>query len=462
MFSANTYKSRREILAKNISSGICLFIGHKEVPMNATANTYHFRQDSSFLYYFGLDKSDLNAAVDADSGESILFGDERSVEEAVWMGDELPLKKSAGAVGVEKVTPSSEFKDYVEKIIKSGRKIHILPQYNLESKLTLSLVTGIFIAQIDKYYSSEFIDAVVKQRSIKTDEEISEIEKALDISYEMYEASMSRTKPGLYEREICGMVNGIASAKGAGNSFTTILSVHGEILHNHHYDNLMEDGDLVLMDSGAESTMRYASDITRTFPVNGKFTTKQKDIYNIVLNSQIAAIDMIKNGVKYKDVHLKSSKVLAEGLTSVGLMKGNPSDAVEAGAHALFFPHGLGHMLGLDVHDMEALGENFVGYDKTTERSSQFGLGYLRLAKELKTGFVLTVEPGIYFIPQLFEKWKTENKHREFIDYDKFNDYLDFGGIRIEDDILVTDTGSKILGKPIPKTVEEVESACTK
>jgi Xaa-Pro aminopeptidase len=322
---------------------------------------------------------------------------------------------------------------------------------------------GINPTQVNAQSSQNLIRAVVQQRSIKSDEEVAEIEKALDISYLMNTLAMRASDVGILEREVYGAVEGLALAGGNGVSFPIIFSTHGETLHNHHHENIMHDGDLVLLDSGAESLLHYASDITRTFPVNGKFTQRQKDTYNIVLAAETTAIEAIKPNISYKEIHLNSAKVITNGLKDLGLMKGNVDDAVNEGAHALFFPHGLGHMLGLDVHDMEGLGEGFVGYDKETQRSDQFGLAYLRLAKKLHTGFVITVEPGIYFIPQLFKNWKSENKHADFINYDKVEEYLDFGGIRIEDDVLVTEDSNRVLGKsPIPKTVEDVEQACGK
>jgi Xaa-Pro aminopeptidase len=320
---------------------------------------------------------------------------------------------------------------------------------------------GLKSFDIDNHRSEKFTKAVIEQRSIKSDDELREIEYAIDISYEMNTTAMKLTNPGLKEREIYGMLNGIANSMGRGVSFPVICSIHGETLHNHHYENTMKDGDLLLIDSGAESLLHYASDITRTFPVNGKFTYEQKDIYNIVLASQLKAIDSIKPGVKFKEVHLTAAEVIAEGLRDIGLMRGNPKEAVKQGAHALFFPHGLGHALGLDVHDLEGLGENFVGYDKDTQRSEQFGLSALRFGKELQPGYVLTVEPGIYFIPELIEMWKAENKLADYINYDNVEKYKNFGGIRIEDDIVVTESSCRVLGNnPIPKQVEDVEAAC--
>jgi Xaa-Pro aminopeptidase len=314
---------------------------------------------------------------------------------------------------------------------------------------------------VNESASKKLSQAVIKQRSIKDVEEVNQIEDALDISYEMNTLAMKMTRPGIREREIFGMVEGITLSKGHGISFPIIFSVKGEILHNHDHENIMRKGDLALLDSGAESLLHYASDITRTFPVSGKFTERQKDIYNIVLSSQLRAIGLASPGKKFKDIHLETAKVIADGLKSLGLMKGNTEDAVSNGAHALFFPHGLGHMLGLDVHDMEGLGENLVGYDEKISRSDQFGLAYLRLAKELQPGFVVTIEPGVYFIPPLIEKWKSVNKFADFIDYNKVDKYLDFGGIRIEDDILITENGYRVLGRQtIPKTLEDVEKTC--
>jgi Xaa-Pro dipeptidase len=304
------------------------------------------------------------------------------------------------------------------------------------------------------------VKAVIAQRSIKTPEEVEQIVRALNTSFMMNTFAMKQTKPGLYEKDIYGALEGIALSQGSGVSFPMIFSIRGETLHNEKHENLMKEGDLALLDSGAESPLHYASDITRTFPVNGKFTDKQKDIYNVVLNSQLESINLMNEGIPFRDCHLKAASVIAGGLKDVGLMKGDVNDAVQNGAHALFFPHGLGHMMGLDVHDMEPLGENNVGYNEEFKRSDQFGLAYLRMAKKLEPGFVMTVEPGIYFIPQLISEWKSKNKHAEFINYDKVDEYLDFGGIRIEDDVLITNEGPLVLGKPIPKTIDEVEDTC--
>ncbi len=462
MFEPRIYSSRREELKKSVGSGIILFPGNKNSPRNFASMPYPFRQDSSFLYYFGLDFPDLFGVIDADNGDEIIFGDDRTVDDVVWMGPEPPLAERAAEAGVNNTQPLSELNDLINKAISEHRKVHFLPQYRSDNMIFLSDITGIKAKYLNKYVSETLIKSVVSQRSVKIKEEIEEIEKALEISFEMYFLAMRLTKPGIFEKDIARSIEGIANLKGAGTSFGTIFSVHGEILHNEYYENIMKEGDIALLDSGAETEMHYASDITRVIPVSGKFSERQKDIYNIVLDSQLKAIEMIKEGVRFKDVHVKASKVIASGLKEIGLMKGNVDDAVENGAHALFFPHGLGHMMGLDVHDMESFGEDYVGYDDKVKRSNQFGLAYLRLGKELKSGYVVTVEPGIYFIPALIDQWKNENKHADFINYDKLEEYRDFGGIRIEDDILVEKEGAKVLGKPIPKTVEEVELVCGK
>ena len=463
MFSPETYINRRNELKKIMQKGLLFFPGATETPMNYGGNTYKFRQDSSFLYYFGIDAPDLAAVIDVDNDREIIFGSNREIDDIVWMGPEKSIADKASEVGVNETKSFSELKNALQSHKQVGQAVHFLPQHQAEIMIRFDEWLKISPRVVNSNSSKDLIRAVVKQRSIKSEEEIAEIESALDISYLMNTLAMRASGVGVLEREVFGAVEGLALGMGNGVSFPIIFSVHGETLHNHHHENIMQDGDLVILDSGAESKLHYASDITRTFPANGIFSARQKDIYNVVLDAQMTAINAIKANVSYKDIHIESAKVIAAGLKESGLMKGNIEDAVSEGAHALFYPHGLGHMLGLDVHDMEGLGEGFVGYDETTERSEQFGLAYLRLAKKLKSGFVITVEPGIYFIPQLFKNWKSENKLSEFINYDKVEDYLDFGGIRIEDDVLVTEEGGQVLGKtPIPKTVDEVERACGK
>ncbi len=427
--------------------------------MNYAANTYHFRQDSSFLYFFGLDSPGLAGLIDVDSNRDILFGDDIGLEDIIWMGFLPSLKERAGKVGVAEVMASDKLGEVVGEALKQGRKVHYLPTYKKDTQARLAGLLGIDMAAVKPGASEELIKAVVVQRSVKSAAEVAEIESALRVTRQMYLSAMKKTRPGLFERDISGMIEGIAWTGGGAPAFPIILTVNGQILHNHYHGNRMERGRLLVIDAGAESELHYASDITRTIPVSGKFTSKQKDIYQIVLKTQEDAIKAMKPGVPFRKIHLGAALTVASGLKDLGLMKGEPGDAVNQGAHALFFPHGLGHMLGLDVHDMENLGETYVGYDESFKRSSQFGLAYLRLAKDLKPGYVLTVEPGIYFIPALIDTWKKEKKHTGFINYAKIEEYKDFGGVRVEDNVLVTGSGSRVLGQKIPKTPAEIEKA---
>ena len=457
MFDAKTYAARRDLLRKNVKDGLILLPGNGESAMNYPANPYPFRQDSTFLYFFGIDKPDFAGVIDVDENKDYIFGTDFTIDDIIWMGPQPSVKELAAAVGVQHTGAPAEMKEMIDKAAAAGRTIHFLPPYRAETQVQLAGLLNISNEQAKQDFSLELIKAVVKLREIKSDQEVAEIEKALAVSSDMYAAIMSMAKPGVYEREITGKIEGIVGSYGGLISFPVILSIHGETLHNHHHGNKMEKHDLVVADSGAESPNHYASDITRTFPVGGAFTPEQRDVYQVVLDSQMTAIEAIEPGKMYKDVHLQTAAVIARGLKDMKLMKGDTEAAVKEGAHALFFPHGLGHMMGLDVHDMENLGENHVGYDDSVERSSQFGLAYLRLAKELKPGFVLTVEPGVYFIPALIDQWKAENKFSQFIDYDMVEKFKTFGGIRIEDDVLVTQDSHRVLGKPIPKTVEEIE-----
>ena len=460
MFDADIYIKRRNILKDQIKSGVILFPGNDESPMNYPANTLHFRQDSSFLYYFGLDFPGLAAIIDIDNDEEIIFGYDYTVDDIVWMGPQETMAEKVKRIGVMKTEAPEKIEEKIKKVLASGRRVHYLPQYRGESIIHVADWTGCHHSEVNKKTSNELIEAVVAQRSFKSDLEIAEIEKALEISYDMNTLAMKLSKPGIYEKEVAGAVEGIVLSHGSFTSFPVIFTVHGEVLHGHSHENLMEDGNLLVLDSGAESPLHYASDITRTFPVSGKFTDLQRDVYNVVLSSQIGAIEKMAPGVSFKEVHLTAAKIIASGMQELGFMKGDVDEAVAAGAHALFFPHGLGHQMGLDVHDMEGLGENYVGYDDKTKRSDQFGLAYLRFGKELQPGLVMTVEPGIYFMPELTAQWKEQKKHTDFINYEKVEKAMGFGGIRIEDDVLVTKNGFRILGKSIPKTVEEVEAAC--
>ena len=461
MFSASTYIERRKKLKEIVKTGLIFLPGNGDSPINYKDNMYQFRQDSTFLYYFGLDKENLAAIIDVDKDQEFIFGDDRAIEDIVWMGFEEPLVESAKKVGVENTAPFGNLGTVLKSANEKAQKIHWLPQYRADLKIKFEDWLGVHHSKINEEASLELIKAVISQREIKTAEELKEIELALDLSYEMYETAMKLSREGLYEREVWGVTAGIAMKWGGFSSFPIIFSQDGQTLHNHHHHNMMKNGRLLILDSGAESPLHYASDITRTFPVSGKFTDKQKDIYETVLAAELKGIESIKPGKTYKECHLDACKVIAEGLKNIGLMKGNVDDAVAAGAHALFMPHGLGHHMGLDVHDCEGLGEKYIGYDENHKRSDQFGLAYLRMGKQLKPGHVITVEPGCYFIPQLIDNWKTEKKHTEFINYDKLESYRDFGGVRIEDDVVVTESSHRVLGnKPIPKTVKDVEAAC--
>lgn len=458
LFEQEVYIRRRQALKKSLSKGLLLFPGNNESPMNYRANAYHFRQDSNFLYFVGIDTPGLAFVMDLNNGEEILYGDELSLDDIIWMGELPSLKELAARVGISEVRPYANLSEDLGKAMNPGRQISILPPYRGEHLVSLSGLLRISPEKVQSFVSEEFIMAVVALREIKDEQEVLQIEYALDVAWRMHTTMMKMAFPGTWEREIAGMIEGIALANGGPVSFPVILSMNGQTLHNHDHSTLLSEGRLLVCDAGAESPLHYASDITRTVPVGGKFNSRQKEIYEIVLRANMGSIQNVKPGILNRDLHLGAAHIIADGLKALGLMKGDVHEAVAAGAHALFFPHGLGHMLGLDVHDMESLGEKYVGYRKGLERSNQFGLAYLRLAKELKPGFVFTIEPGIYFIPALYEKWRSEGLHKEFIDYDKVLPYMDLGGIRIEDDILVTPEGGRVLGKPIPKTIEEISN----
>jgi Xaa-Pro aminopeptidase len=458
MFETKTYVNRRKKLRESLKDGIVLIMGNVDVPMNYPANTYHFRQDSNFLYFFGIDHQAMAGILDIDNQVDYLFGDDVSLDDIICMGPQPLVKDKANRVGVPNSMPFGELAEFLKNARDKGRKIHFLPPYRAENKILMEKLLGIPMDKLKVEASVELIKAVVALREIKEPEEIAEIEKAIETGYKMHTTAMKMAKPGVYEREIAGVVEGIALSGGGSLSFPIILSKHGETLHNHDHSNKLEAGDLLLVDTGCETPMRYASDHTRTVPVGGKFSQRQREIYEIVLEANVKAIEAIKPGVTFKSIHMLAIKTIGEGLKKLGLMKGNIDHAIEQAATALFMPHGLGHMMGMDVHDMEDLGENYVGYDDEVKRSDLFGTAYLRLGKRLKPGFVLTVEPGIYFIPALIEKWEQEGKFTEFINYDKVKEYIGFGGIRIEDDVLVTEDGYRILGPAIPKTVADIES----
>lgn len=460
MFSKETYTKRRELLRERVSrGGIILLPGNSEAPRNYPDNGYHFRQDSSFLYFFGIKQPDLVGMLDIDSGEDWLFGDDLSLDDIIWTGPQPTISDLGAKCGVTRTASLAALQEMLTLAIRKGRHIHFLPPYRADNKLKLSRWLGISPDAVADRISVELAIAIVSLRDKKSEEEIREIEDACEIGYRMHTAAMRMCRPGVCERDIAGAIEGISLEMGEGVSFHSIVTQHGETLHNHSHNGILEDGRMLLVDAGAENLMNYCSDFTRTYPVNGKFSPMQRDIYNIVLAANTRAFEMARPEILYRDVHFGAVRVILEGLKELGLVRGNIDDAIAKGAHALFMPHGLGHMMGIDVHDMEDIGEEYVGYDLETERSAQLGVSCLRMARRLKPGMVMTDEPGIYFIPAYIAKWKAEGLNKEFINFDKLEPYMNFGGIRIEDDLLITETGNRILGKRrIPVTVEEIET----
>ena len=457
MFESQVYLNRRARLRKLMGGGLILLPGNVDAAFNYPANPYHFRQDSTFLYYFGLDHAGLAGVIDLDSGEDWIFGDDVDMDDIIWMGVLPSIADLSAKVGVTHTATYSDLDKIIGKAIGQGREIHFTPPYRGETMLELERLVKIPAAGLKTKASGSLIKAVVAQRSIKDPYEIIEIEKAIDTAYLMHTTAMKMAMPGVWEQEIAGTIEGIALAHGGPVSFPVILSMNGQTLHNHDHSGILEPGRMLVVDAGCESLLHYASDLTRTVPVGLKFSSRQKAVYEAVLLANTKAIEAIKPGILYKDVHLLAAGVMVNALKEIGLMKGSTDEAVAAGAHALFFPHGLGHMMGLDVHDMENLGQVYVGYDEEIQPASQFGLAFLRLGRRLEPGFVLTVEPGCYFIPALIDQWKAEGQHTAFINYAEVEKYKDFGGIRIEDDVLVTETGYRVLGRAVPKTVGEIE-----
>ena len=459
MFETKVYVNRRETLASaGISSGLLLFLGNEESSRNYKENTFRFRQDSSFLYYFGWSKPGFAAIIDLEEGRTTFYGNDASIEQVVWMGPQPGVRQLAARVGVDHTGSISDLNRTLEQAVNTGRKIHYLPPYRPANAIKLADWLRIPVAETAAKASPELVQAVVRQRSVKSPMEVAELESAVNISRAMHIAAMKKARPGMKEHELLGIVEGIAIAGGGDMAYPGILTVNGQTLHNHYHGNTFQSGQLILGDYGAETAMNYCGDITRTFPVDEKFTPLQKDLYNLVLHSLESVLKALRPGIKFLDMHLLASRIIVEGLQDIGLMHGSVDDAVAQGAQAMFFPCGLGHMIGLDVHDMEDLGEEYVGYRAGLERSRQFGLKSLRMAKELRAGYVMTVEPGIYLIPELMDLWRSENRFTEFIDYGKLESLRTFGGIRIEDNVLITGDGNRVLGEHIPKTIEEVES----
>lgn len=457
MFSRQTYIQRRSSLRQKLGSGLLLFFGNNDAPANYPANAYKFRQDSTFLYYFGQHRDGLVGVIDIDNDKEYLFGNDIDIEDIIWTGFVPSVKDLAEEVGVENSGSMADFEALVKKTGKD--KVHFLPPYRHDTMIQIADLMGIHPLKTREAASVPFIKAVVDMRAVKSQEEIEEIERAMAIGYEMHTAAMKACKPGVTEKYIGGLLAGIAESYGCKESFQTILTMHGEIFHGDPSLRPLEAGRLMLCDAGAETVNNYCSDNTRVTPISGRFTQKQRDIYSIVEACHDLVIEKAHPGMKWMDMHLDVCRLMTDRLKALGLMKGNTEDAVQAGAHAMFLQHGLGHMMGMDVHDMEGLGQVYVGFDDEVRPSTQFGTDCLRCGRRIQPGWVLTDEPGIYFIPALIDKWKGEGMHRDFLCYDKIEEYRDFGGIRLEDDILVTETGCRVLGeKMIPYHPDELEN----
>ena len=459
LFSKNTYVERRARLRQLVGHGLIVLMGNNESPMNYPSNTYKFRQDSSFLYFFGQHRDGLVGVIDADSGAETLLGDEIDIDDIVWYGEVTSVVQMAEECGVAHTAPMAALTEMVAQAQKADRKVHFLPPYRHETMIRLHDLLGIHPSQQRDAASQELIQAVIQLRLVKSAEEIEELERAAAIGYEMHTTAMRLCRPGVTEAYIGGVLDGIAASHGSMVSFQSIVSMHGEILHGYPSARPLEAGRLLLCDAGAETREHYCSDHTRTTPISGTFTQRQKYIYNIVVDCHDLALTHARPGVRWWDVHYDVCRLMTNRLKDLGLMKGDTEAAVQAGAHALFLPHGLGHAMGMDVHDMEGLGQTFVGYDEETRPSTQFGTASLRFARRLEEGHVVTDEPGIYFIPALIDLWRKEGTNAEFLCFDEIEKYKDFGGIRIEDDVLITKDGCRFLGeKRIPYHVDEVEA----
>lgn len=461
MFDKQTYVNRRAKLKSLVKDGIIILFGNNESPCNYPSNGYYpFRQDSSFLYYFGLNRDGLVGVIDIDNNRETIFGNDIDIEDIVWYGSVDSVHDLAAQVGVENTAPMRALKSTCNEALKLKRKIHFLPPYRHDIQIQIFDLLGIHPVQQKEAASMELIKAVVKMRSAKEPQEIEELERAAEIGYMMHTTAMKLTRPGVTEKFVGGQVDGVANSYGAKVSFATIYSQHGEIMHGNPSMSVLEAGRLALCDAGAETINNYCSDNTRTMPVSGKFTQRQLEIYSIVEACHDYVLEVAKPGVKYFDVHLAVCRLMTDRLKELGLMKGDTEEAVAAGAHAMFLPHGLGHMMGLDVHDMENLDQINVGFDEETRPNlEQFGTNCLRMGRRLEKGFVVTDEPGIYFIPALIDDWKAKGHCKEFINFDLLETYKDFGGIRIEDDILVTEDGCRFIGaKRIPYHPKDVET----
>ena len=453
--SKETYIRRRAQLKRDMGSGLLLFLGNDEAAMNYADNTYRFRQDSTFFYFFGLDYAGLAAVIDIDEDREIIFGNELTIDDIIWTGTQPSLREMAATVGITDVRPMSELATVVNR-----KSVHFLPPYRGDHRVWLWELTGVEPAAQPSKASVPFIKAIVSQRNYKTDEEIRLIEESVDLSTEMHLAAYRTVRPGIHESEVAAAVEEVACRHGNQLAFPTIATVQGQVLHNHGFIHDLHDGDIFLLDAGAETHSHYAGDLSSSMPVGERFTDRQAEVYNIHLRSFWAAVDKLQPGRPFREAHIAAATEIARGMKELGLMKGDPAEAAEAGAYALFFPCGLGHMVGLDVHDMENLGEQYVGYAEGTQKSTQFGFKSLRLARPLEPGFVFTVEPGIYFIPELMDKWEAEGQFRDFICYDKLKPWRDFTGLRNELNYVMTPTGARLLGTiKKPMSIEEVYAA---
>ena len=460
LFTKETYAQRRNTLRELVGEGIILLLGNNDAPMNYPANAYKFRQDSTFLYFTGQHRDGLALVIDCESGTETLVGDEIDIDDIVWYGSVTSVGQMAEETGIAQVRPMEWLAEVCTEAKAQGRKVHFLPPYRADHKVQLMDLLDIHPSRQKDAASLALIHAVVKLRSIKTDEEIAELERASHIGYLMHTTAMRlAVQPGITEAYIGGQLDGIAASHGSITSFQSIISMHGEILHGYPSQRPIEAGRLLLCDAGAETVEHYCSDHTRTTPISGKFTTRQREIYDIVVDCHDLALTHAKPGVRYMDVHMDVCRLMTERLKALGLMKGDTEEAVQHGAHALFLPHGLGHMMGMDVHDMEGLGQIHVGFDEETRpRLDQFGTNALRFGRRLEVGHVVTDEPGIYFIPDLIDLWRREGTNAQFLNFDKIDEYRDFGGIRIEDDVLITPEGCRFLGSErIPYHADDVE-----
>jgi len=458
MFDKKVYIERRKQLQHGVGSGLIVLLGNEESSMNYRDNLYPFRQDSSFLYFFGIDRPALIGIIDIDNDSEIVFGDDFTTEEMIWTGYREPLNLLSGAIGVSIVKPRKDLWAFIRLATEQKKKIHFLPPYRPEQQDLLGDVLGISSGSLQGMHSIILIKAIVSQRSYKSAGELEEINRAVNTTAVMQLAAITMAKAGMTEAQIAGKMQEIAIGAGGNLSFPTILTQQGQILHNGYSHSLLTEGNLVLSDCGAETGMHYAGDLTRTFPVSATFTAAQRDIYDIVLRAHESAVALLQPGKPFRDIHLHACEKLTEGLQELGVMKGDAKEAVSLGAHALFFPCGLGHMMGLDTHDMENLGEQYVGYNEEIIKSTQFGLKSLRLARPLEEGFVVTIEPGLYFNPALIDEWEANNQLGSFINYDKLKAYRNLTGIRVEEDFVITGNGSRLLGNPLAKTANEIEA----